>query len=81
MRPSKLVRDLQRPDAPGMVEERLALRKISEQAVREREKKYPVLNEDNALEAIEWQRNLIDELYREWKDSQRELTEERTKRT
>lgn len=53
--------DLRR-DAPGAVAERTARRLAGEQAVRDREARFPVLTPENAAQAIAWQENRQREL-------------------
>lgn len=61
-RPGRLLRQLMRPDPPGAAAERIRHRAIAEQAVREREAKWPILTAENAGEAIAWQTARIIEL-------------------
>ncbi len=52
-------------DTPEATEERKRHREACEQAVREREAKFPVLTPDNVAEAIAWQEARIQELLKE----------------
>lgn len=49
-------------DTPETIAERGRYRTAAEQAVREREARYPVLTPENAREAIAWQEMRIKEL-------------------
>ena len=51
-------------ESPAMVSWRIRFKAAAEQAVRERESRFPVLTAENAQEAIEWQGKRIDELMR-----------------
>jgi len=64
-RTSKLLRDLQRPDAPGAVEERIAYRKYGEQAHLEMLQRFGGITGENAGEALAWQASRHQELIRQ----------------
>jgi hypothetical protein len=49
-------------DTPEQVAERIRLRAISEQAVREREELWPELTAENVAEALAWQTQRIHDL-------------------
>ena len=57
-RPGRLLRQQWADDAretPERVAERIAYRQAADEAIAERERRYPVLTAENALEAIEFQ--------------------------
>lgn len=65
MRPGRLIRrqmELDALETPETVAERIRYREIAEQAVREREERWPVLTPENMAEAVRWQTERIREL-------------------
>lgn len=53
-----------RPDSAEQIAERIRHRAACDQAVREREQRFPTLTTENAAEAIAWQTARIAELTR-----------------
>lgn len=51
-----------RPCTPEQIAERIAYRKAAEQAIRERQERFPVLTGENFDEAAEWQERRIQQL-------------------
>ncbi len=62
MRASRLIRDLQRPDADGAAAERIAYREDADRAVRERAEKFGPVTVENFQEQADWQEARIKEL-------------------
>lgn len=62
MRAGRAVRESMRPDTAEAVAERIRHRVLCDQAVREREARFPTLTALNAGEAIAWQDARIREL-------------------
>lgn len=52
------------PDTAEQIAERIKHRAVCEQAVREREKRFPVLTPENAGDALAWQAERIKDLLR-----------------
>ncbi len=50
------------PDTSDTIAERIRYRAVAEQAVREREERYPILTAENAADAMKWQEARIREL-------------------
>lgn len=65
MRASKLLRDLMRPDTKDQIAERIRHRASCEQAHSETLAKFGAITAENALEAIRWQEQRIQELDKE----------------
>jgi hypothetical protein len=65
MRASRLIRDLQRPDTPADVAERIAHRRAVERLDVERSERFPEITPANAGEMLAWQERRMRELLAE----------------